>query len=278
MLIIPFFQLGVMNKQKQTNSASLVALKMSASAWFAVAALGQWIFMSYVIAVYGGAAAQGDLAAWNKHLSGAYVPGEFTGNIAAALHLGLAIIILGGGPLQLIPQVRNRFPTFHRWTGRTYMVAVVTTAIAGLYMLFPRDIGGLSTKIGFVLQTAFILLFSAIALRHAMRREIDVHMRWATRLFLAASSVWSFRVILMIWVATAGEVGVDFSTGKGWFIDFMSIAGQYLPLAAYEFYWRIRDRGGVISRVIMTVFLGIAALATAGGVFLATIGMWFPSG
>ena len=267
-----------MTVQTQTKGAAHAVLKASAATWFAVAAVGQWIFMSYVIAVYGGAAVQGDMASWNKHLSGAYVPGETMGNIAAATHLGLAIIILGGGPLQLIPQVRNRFPTFHRWVGRTYMIAVVTTAIAGLFMMFPRDIGGASTKAGFVIQTLMIMAFSGIALRYAVKREIDTHMRWATRLFLAASSVWSFRVILMIWVATAGEVGVDFSTGKGWFIDFMSIAGQYLPLLVYEFYWRIRDRGGAVSRSLMAGFLGLAAIATAGGVFLATIGMWFPQG
>lgn len=265
-----------MSEQRHAGGgASTAILNGSAVLWFITAAIGQWIFLSYVVAVYGGAAVEGDLSEWNKHLSGAYVPGETMGNIAAAMHLLLAVVILGGGPLQLIPQIRNRFPVFHHWVGRSYMLATVTTAIVGLYMLFVRDIGGVSLKVGFVLQAVFIVVFAAMALRYAMARKIDIHYRWAMRLFLAASAVWFFRVILMIWVLFTGGAGIDFSTGKGPFLDFMSF-GQYLPLVVFEVYWRTKERGRAGGKLAMAAFLVFAAFATAAGVFLATVGMWFP--
>ena len=253
------------------------ALKGSAALWFIVAVIGQWIFLSYIVAVYGGAAAQGDLAAWNKHLSGAYISGEPIGNSAAAAHLLLAVIILGGGPLQLISPIRNRFPSFHRWVGRTYLTAVVATAVAGLYMLLNRDIGGLPLKLGFILQGVLIFSFAAMALRHAIAREIDTHRRWALRLFMTASAVWFFRIMLMVWVAATGGVGIDFSTGKGWFIDLMSF-GQYLPLVILEIYLRTQDHAGASVKFAMAAFLVAAAGATALGVLMATLGMWFPQG
>nr|MCH9753235.1 hypothetical protein [Alphaproteobacteria bacterium] len=107
------------------------------------------------------------------------------------------------------------------------------------------------------------------------RREIDVHMRWATRLFLAASAVWFFRVMIMIWFVLTGGIGIDTSDGTGWFLDVMSI-GQFLPLAIYELYHYLKSNGAASARYAMAGFLWIAAAATFVGVGLATLGMWFP--
>lgn len=252
------------------------SLNAAVAAWFVTAAIGQWIFLSYVLAVYGGPLLDGNLALWNRHLSGAYVEGEWLGNLAAATHLALAVVILGGGPLQLIPAVRAKVPTLHRWTGRCYLLAVSVTAVVGLHMLFVRDIGALPTKIGFILQTGFVMAFGWLAYRRARERNFRAHRRWAIRLFLAASAVWFFRVILMIWVAVTGGVGVDFSTGKGPFLDFMAF-GQYLPLLIAEVYFRVKDGGSSGAKAALAGFLFFAAAATALGVFLATIGMWFPA-
>ena len=191
------------------------------------------------------------------------------------LTLLLSVIILAGGPLQLIPAVRKRWPKFHRIVGRSYMIAAIITAIVGLYMMFQRDIGGLSTKVGFLAQGVLIAWFASNAFRYARARKIAIHRRWALRLFLAASAVWFFRVILMIWVLLTGGIGIDFTTGKGPFIDFMSI-GQYLPLVILEWYFLTQTKGSSRSRGVLAGFLFVATALTALGVGLATIGMWFP--
>ena len=105
------------------------ALKLSAQFWFLVAVIGQWIFVYYVASHYLGLAAEGK---FYTSENGGFVQGDMLGNLALVLHLSAAVVILFGGTLQLMPQVRDRFPTFHRWTGRTYVVTAMATSLGGL--------------------------------------------------------------------------------------------------------------------------------------------------
>jgi len=254
-------------------------LKRAIMFWFAVTAVGQWIFLIYVLAAYGAPALSGDLPAWNDHLSSAYIPGDWLNNLSAIAHIGLAVLILGGGPLQLIPQIRARYPVFHRWLGRSYVSALVITAIAGLYLLANRDVGALPMTTGFILQGVLILWFAVQAYRHARARQFADHRRWALRLFMVASAVWYFRILMMIWVAITGGVGLDFETGKGWFLDMMSF-GQYLPLLLLELYFRTVERPSQTlnarGQFVTAGLFVVAGLATMLGVVIATLGMWLP--
>lgn len=197
------------------------------------------------------------------------------GNAAVLAHLALGIIVHVGGPLQLVPSFRKRFPSLHRWIGRAFVAAVIIGTATGAYMLVAREIGAWTLRAGFIIQGILILWFTFYAVRHAMRREISIHMRWATRLFLAASAVWFFRVFIMVWFVTTGGVGIDTSNGTGPFIDAMSFI-QFLPLVIYEIYWRVKQNGSANSRLAMSIFLWISAIAIFVGVTLATLGMWFP--
>ncbi len=257
----------------QTRSSK--ALKIAATAWFTPVLLGQWIFVAYILYAYGWPAAAGNFPAWNDHLSEAYVPGRALGNISVAAHLALAVIIHLFGPLQLVPAVRNRFPKFHRWSGRAFVASVIIVVAAGAYMLVVREIGAWTLRAGFMLQGALILWFAWQAVSYARRRRIVIHSRWATRLFLAASAVWFFRVIVMIWYVLTGGIGIDTSTGTGWFLDAMSVL-QFLPLVLYEAYWRIKADTFARAHYVFAGFLWLAAIATTVGVGLAALGMWFP--
>ena len=257
------------------NRRALKAMTFAASAWFVPVLVGQFIFVAYILHTYGSPLFFGDMTQWNDHLSEAWIAGRTMGNGAVAAHLALAIVVHIGGPLQLIPQVRSRFPRFHRWTGRVFVFAMLVAVVSGAYMMIARDIGEWTLYLGFSTQMIFIIWFAAFTLRHAIRREISDHMRWATRLFLAASAVWFLRILVMVWFVLTGGIGIDQTTGTGWFLDIMSV-GQFLPLAGYEIYHRLKSGGTAIARYAMAAFLWFAALATAVGVALATLGMWFP--
>jgi len=253
----------------------LKAMTFAAAAWYVPVLIGQFIFVAYIFYAYGVPLVLGDLEGWNSHLSQAWVSGREMGNAAVAAHLALAVIVHIGGPLQLVPAVRRRFPTFHRWTGRAFTVAVIVAVLSGAYMLVVREIGAWPLRLGFIVQAVLILWFTFYAVRHAMRRDINTHMRWATRLFLAASAVWFFRVIIMIWFVLTGGIGIDTSDGTGWFLDVMSV-GQFLPLAIYELYNWLKSNEVVAARYSMAAFLWFATAATSVGVALAALGMWFP--
>ncbi len=83
--------------------------------WFLIAVIGQWIFALYVFLFYGKATAAGHSENWKKVLPNGYVFGDPIGNLVVGIHLLLAVVIIIGGPIQIIPIVRKYAPTFHKW-------------------------------------------------------------------------------------------------------------------------------------------------------------------
>lgn len=254
------------------------ALNTSARFWFLVTAIGQVLFALYIVMFYGSTALQGNLPAWNKVLPHGYVPGDAMGNSALAAHLLLAAMITLGGLLQLTPQIRSRMPSFHRWNGRIYMLTAVMAAVFGLYMVwFRAGDSAFLQHLGISLDAILIIVFAALALRHALVRDIKAHRRWALRLFMAVNSVWFFRVGLMFWVfINKGPAGFDPHTFKGPFLDFWSFADCLLPLAVLELYLRTRDRAEAFGRLLMAGSLMLLTVALGIGVFVAFMGMWWP--
>lgn len=255
-----------------------VALRRSGVAWFAVAVVGQLLFASYIVGLYGRATLAGRPEWWNKVMPHGYVAGDAFGNVVVGLHLLFAVCIILGGALQLLPQVRRRWPRLHRWNGRFYIGSAVLMSVGGLYLVWVRGtVGDLPQHLGVSLDALLILGCAAMALRHAMARRIDRHRRWALRLFLVVSGVWFFRIGLMFWVvANQGPAGFDEDTFTGPFLTFLSFAESLVPLAILEAYLRVRDHAGVIARLAMAGAMGVITLATAGGIAAATALMWLP--
>ncbi|NNC72176.1 MAG: DUF2306 domain-containing protein [Sphingomonadaceae bacterium] len=265
--------LRIFNLPKPARILSMVAI-----AWFVVTAIGQWIFVFYVAAFYGPLLFGKGLAGLDEtHLPNGYIPGDLIGNLAIATHLLVAIIIIGGGPLQLVPQIRNRFPAFHRYLGRTYMATAVLTSLAGLYLVWTRGVlGGAAGHIAISLDGVLIIVFAGIALRHAIARRIDRHRRWALRLFMVVSAVWFFRIGLMFWFMTTGGIGIDPETFTGPALSVLYFAQMAVPLAILEIYLRAKDGSSPAGKLAAAGLLIVATLAMMIGIFAATMGMWLP--
>jgi hypothetical protein len=253
-------------------------LRASGVLWFLAAAAGQWIFVYYVAALYAPLLARkGFPGLAETHLPHGYVPGDLAGNLAIAAHVMIAIIIIGGGPLQLIPQLRERVPWLHRYIGRLYMATAIITSLAGLYLVWTRGVlGGMAGHLAISLDALLIIGFACVALRFAIAREIDRHRRWAMRLFMVVSAVWFFRIGLMFWFMTTGGVGIDTETFSGPFISFWYFGQMALPLAVLEFYLRAQDAKASSPKIAAAIVVLFAAAATAAGVFAATVGIWLP--
>ncbi|MCF6318250.1 MAG: DUF2306 domain-containing protein [Proteobacteria bacterium] len=200
-------------------------LQGTATLWFIIALIGQWIFVYYVATYFGGLLIdKGVLGMKGTHLPHGYVEGDMFGNVAIAMHVLLTIIIMGFGPLQLIPWIRKNFPQFHRVNGRVYLLPAYLTSFIGLYMVLTRGvIGGIWGHIAISLDGILIIIFATVTLRYALARKIVQHRRWALRLFMVVSAVWFFRVGLMGWFVLTGGVGIDKETFTGPFITFISL-------------------------------------------------------
>lgn len=253
-------------------------LQWSGVAWFFTAAIGQWIFVYYVAASYIPALSRHGFAGLeNTALPAGYVPGDLIGNLSIAAHVLLAIVIIGGGPLQLTPFIRNRFPAFHRYLGRTYITLAVLSSFAGLWLVWTRGtVGGLIGHLAITLDAALIIAFAAIAIRFAIKRQIDKHRRWAMRLFMVVSAVWFFRIGTMFWFMTTGGIGIDMETFEGPALTVLYFAQMAIPLAVLQLYFHAQDSDKAGRKLVAAAVVLAATGVTAVGVFAATMGMWLP--
>lgn len=238
--------------------------------WFTAALIGQWAFFYYIAAFYGASAVSGDFEIWNRLEAlgrTPYVAGDTGGNLAYLTHALGAGIIAFGGALQLMPFIRNRLPAFHRWNGRLFLVTVTGLSLSGFYLVWirqtsPSFIEGLSTSLNGVL----ILAFAALALRTAMARNIAVHQRWATRLYLVSNAQWFLRIGVFSYFVVNKMLGNEVAFGDPFF-SFWTWGCYLVPLALLQLYYLARDHGGALTQSAMALVLIGATLFMAVGIF-----------
>ena len=263
-------------RRVELDSVADTVLKAAAQFWFGVTVLGQLAFGFTVASFYGLTALRGDYHGWR--FTNGFVPGVTKGNWAVVMHVTSAAIIMLAGAIQLVPHVRNRFPMFHRWNGRIYMLTTVTLAGAGLYMTWIRgSVGDVWQHLGSTGNAVLIWLFAGLALRSAMARDFKRHRRWALRFFLVVSASWFIRIMLFLtFLVFKGPVGFDPTTLTGPYLSFLSFAQYLIPLAVLKLYFFAQNRPGALRRVAMAGVLFVLTLAMAAGLFGATMGVWVP--
>ena len=260
------------------SSVADTALKIATRFWFAVTVIGQLLFAFAIGSYYGGAAVRGDHHAWGKFISHGYVPGDHMGNLAVAIHLSMAIVVMLSGAVQLVPRVRNRFPVFHRWNGRFYMLASLGVSAAGMYMTWIRSsVGDITQHIGSTLNAVLIWYFGAMALRYALARDFPTHRRWAMRFFLVVSASLFIRIMLfLLFVVLNGTVGFNPAMLSGPLLTIMTFAQYLVPLAILELYFRAQDRPTVPRKLATAGVLGVSTLLMIAGLFAASMAIWVP--
>ena len=244
--------------------AADTVLRAAAAVWLAVALLGQWWFFYYILAFYGPSTATGNFAAFARNglLIKGYVAGDTAGNLAFAAHALLAAVIAFGGGLQLIPQIRARFPRFHRWNGRAFLVTAVSLSVSGLYLIWVRHTNNsLVGAIAITGNALLILGFAGLAWRTAVARDLAAHRRWAMRLYLVSNAQWFTRVGFMAWVMAHGGKPVAMHA----FFGVLEWACYLLPLAVLEAYLRARDGAGPAGKVAAAGLIVAMTLVMAGG-------------
>ncbi|WP_460947831.1 DUF2306 domain-containing protein [Spirosoma daeguense] len=255
-------------------------LSIAAATWLVVTTVGQWLFGTYILLFYGKATIEGDFERWNNVLPHGYVEGDWKGNFIVGLHILLAAILVIGGPLQLIPQIRQYFPRFHRWLGRCYVVTAIVVSAAGLIMVWTRGaVGDRTQHISISIQAIYIITFALLTIRYARIRQLGKHRAWALRLFMVTNGVWFFRVQLMCWLLiNGGPAGFDSKTFTGPFLTFLALFTYAIPLSlmVLELYLYAQRRQTRILSYVTSALIFLATVLMAIGIFAATMGMWLP--
>ena len=254
------------------------ALRWAGILWFVVAAIGQAAFVGFILAFYGTRTVAGNYAGWNdKPLIDGYISGDQTGNFVFAAHVLLASLVTLAGLMQLVPAIRRAFPALHRWSGRTFLVVAGVMALSGFWLTLVRgtSLSDVSSA-AIVIDGLLILIFGALAWRHAVKRRFDQHRVWAMRTFMAVSGVWFLRIGIMGWVlVNQGPVGMSGTLSGP--ADIVLVFGSYLiPLGLLELYFRAGRTAHAAPKLLTAALVLFAAAFTAIGVFGTIALMWGP--
>lgn len=253
-------------------------LKTAINSWFVVVVIGQFIFATYILGLYGVSGLAGDFERWNTSSPHGYEANDIWGNVFFGIHMALAAVITIGGPLQLMKKVRTKFPKFHRINGRVYIFSAFVISLAGLYLSWVRgSVGGLTGSIFISINAAFIMVSAFYTIKYAVARKLAIHRKWAIRLFLAMSGVWFFRVFLMLWLTiNQGPAGFDMKTFTGPALNMLYIFSYVLPIIFAGFYFKAKANGSKKGRLAVSIFLLVLTLCIFIGTITATMGMWLP--
>lgn len=239
------------------------ALNSAATLWFWVTFAGQAAFLYFIAAFYGPSTLSGNFADWDRNpfLSHGYVAGDAMGNFAFAAHVLMAMIVVLGGMLQLVAQVRQRARWLHRWNGRIFLVMAMLVAATGLVMDVSREIAheGLASNFAISLNGVLVLVLGTLTWRAAAARNFASHRRWALRTFVVVNGVFFLRMMMFGYIILARAPPSD-----AWF-HVLGFLSYLLPLAMMELYIRAKE-GPAPARFAMAGAVLAAAAYTAAGV------------
>jgi uncharacterized membrane protein len=155
----------------------------------------------------------------------------FDHDVATWLHLIPAFLIFGLGPLQFIRRIRTRHLSFHRWSGRIWLVAGFIVALSGSFIgvLYPfMDITGqgFNESMATLFLALYTLLSLSMAYYHIRRRNFGSHREWMIRSWALMLAVATERLLLVFFMSTT-PVGVEVLFGTTfWMAGLLNIAAS----------------------------------------------------
>jgi len=127
-------------------------------------------------------------------------------NIGFYVHIIFGGIALFIGWTQFSPKMRNRRMALHRKLGKVYVVAVLLSALAGIYIGFFAT-GGWVSSTGFICLGIIWFYTTLRAYLHIKRAEIEKHQKMMVYSYAACFAA----VTLRIWLPILTMVYNDFS-------------------------------------------------------------------
>ena len=254
-------------------------LPRSAMFWLGVVIVGQALFFGYIFSFYGVAALQGNFQVWAKNTNAiaGYVANDASGNLVFGAHAILAAVLALCGVLQLVPQIRARAPTFHRWNGRIFLLVALAATVSGFALVWWRGTYlNLVSAWAVSINGALIIGFAALAWRTARARDFTAHRRWALRTFLVVNGVWFQRLGYFSWfMIMQAPVGIT-KKMTGPFDVFIGFACYLLPLAVLELYFRAKESQNAKLRLVAGATISVFTMLMLVGIAAHVVLIWMP--
>lgn len=115
------------------------------------------------------------------------VPGHFFAS-------GLSLLLV---PFQLSRWLRLKYLGLHRLLGWLYVFCVVIGGISGFILAFSAT-GGWIAVSGFIVLSILWLLTTAMAIRYAILKNIQLHKKWIYRSVALTCGAITLRILLLV--------------------------------------------------------------------------------
>jgi len=122
------------------------------------------------------------------------------------IHIITGSIVLITGVFQLSQWIRERYPAWHRASGRVYIfIILIFTAPSGLVMAAYAN-GGLAAGVGFALLALLWWFFTWKGFRNAIRKNLEAHREFMLRSYALTFAAVTLRLYSFL-LALAGFRG-----------------------------------------------------------------------
>ncbi len=112
-------------------------------------------------------------------------------------HVVPGFLFMTLGPLQFVAAIRNRWPGFHRWCGRVYLVAGTVGVLSALVIVPVLPVfGSFTARVAVMFGSVLFLASIVRGYLHIRRFEIAAHREWMIRAFAVGLGISTFRVLL----------------------------------------------------------------------------------
>lgn len=157
-------------------------------------------------------------------------------NSIFALHIFAGIIVYCTAILQFTPAIRNKYISFHRKTGKLYILSSLL-CITSLYVMLPRTSCTACMPSQFTV-TSLWLLFIIFAYYFIKQRKIVLHQRMMISSFICAAYFVTVRIIDSFAMGIFNSLFPNKSTA---FLA-SDIFVWLVPLLLFNIYWMIKDK------------------------------------
>lgn len=157
-------------------------------------------------------------------------------NSIFAVHIFAGIIVYCTAILQFTPAIRNKYISFHRKTGKLYILSSLL-CITTLYIMVPRT-GCIACRPSQLTVTSLWLLFISLAFYFIKQRKIVLHQRMMISSFICAAYFVTVRLIDGFAMEAFNYIFPNESTA---FLA-SDIFVWLVPLLLFNLYWLIKDK------------------------------------
>ncbi len=151
--------------------------------------------------------------------------------LPVVIHIVCGIIFNLLSPFQFVSSVRERFPLFHRYSGRVLALCAISVALTALWMnQFYPSYGGALKYSGIVAYNIVLLGAIWLAIKYIRNKNIKEHKLWMMRAMAAALGPATQRLIILpVFMIFGEEVLTE------WFIGLLIWSGLIINLVFVEY-------------------------------------------